>query len=460
VILPTLAIDCGSTNLKAAVFDDALNRLSEHAVPLAYLVHDGVRVEFDGEAAWESVVTLITEVCRGAGVAASEAKRIAFASQAQTFTFVDQGRPLFPFMSWIDRRAVAESAELSDRLGCGFHQHCSFSGPVPQLQLSKLLWVGRHRSALPKQNASMVSLPGFFALRLGGVNAVDRNLAAMSGLYSLAREDWWLDALACCGLVPEVLPALVDVGAAVRVQQANEEVGVAPDAELVFAGNDQTAGAFGNDCAVGGMVVTLGTALVVYRYAGETPGPYHEGGCWGPYPGGGYYELAARDEGCLALDRARKVLLPAADVEQFMRCAADGAPGAEACFFYPERTGAGPAWVGEGDLAARAFAVVEGISFSLRNMIRDDLKCDRSPSVIAVTGGGANSNFWLQLLANVLNCPVGRGEGDSLLGAAKMAAPGSAGAGSGIEPPMAPSTARAQACERRYQAWLEQRRAS
>lgn len=421
-----LSIDCGSTNHKVALYDERLQQLAVCSMPVIYTVREADRVEFDGEKIWQDTVTLIRQVCAMANVMPVQIETIAMASQAQTFTILnDAGNPVMPFVSWMDKRAEAESVELTRRLGNDFHRHCSFPAPMPQLQLSKLLWVTRNHPDLFKNTTTVVSLPGFLSLRLAGFNAIDNNLAAMSGLYSLALGDWWPAALEAVGLRRDQLGNLVKIGDAVPAQSACKELTFLPQLRIVFAGNDQTAGAYANAVRSGSLVLTLGTALVVYRYAGETPGPYHEDSCWGPYPGGGYYELVTRDEGCSALDWAIGKVMPGNEAG-FMKQAESALSGA--AYFYPQRIRTKSAWIGSNDRANRARAVLEGICFSACELIEDELKIRIEGKILVVMGGGSQNRFWLQMVANVLNCSVIIGKDDALLGAAMMAR-------SGIMPP-------------------------
>lgn len=425
-----LAIDCGSTNLKAALFDGQGGRTAEAAVPVRYTVNRSDRVEMDPEAVWRATRKLIRTACEQARIRTRELTHLAFASQAQTFTVVDsRGRTLRPFLSWLDKRAVREAEALNAAFGANFHRHCSFTPAVSQLQTAMILWTQRHHPDCLRPGTRLVSLPGFLALRLAGINAMDRNIAAMSGLYSMEQHGWWKDVVKFIGLDAAQLPQLVETGQPLPPQGRCRELNLSPKLKIVFAGNDQTAGAFGNDCGKRNWVVTLGTALVAYRHAGHKRGPYHSFGCWGPYPGGGYYELAVGDEGCPALDWAREQLLPGRDVEAFNRCAeSDRSP--EECalrdavqppFFIPTRRGSRSAWVGRGTRAQRARAVFEGIGFSLRQLVYERLEAGASVESFRVTGGGSKSALWRQMLADILDRPLRRATGDALTGAARMA---------------------------------------
>ncbi len=450
-----LAIDCGSTNHKAALFDHGLRRLADCALPVEYSARNVRAVELDPEKTWRDTVALVHNTCATASVRTSQIKTIALTGQAQTFTLLDgAGRPVMPFLSWLDQRAGAEALELAERLGGDFHRHCSFPAPMPQLQLAKLLWIKHHRPDWRRNAATVISLPGFLARRLAGLEALDDNLAAMTGMYSLALRDWRPAALEICGLTTAQMGRLAQAGTAIPAGTKCAEIEFTPELEIVFAGNDQTAGAF----AAGGRgrpVLTLGTALVVYRYAGARPGPFHAQGCWGPYPGGGYYELAARDEGCAALDWAVDRVMPGARAA-FMACAENAAPGA--AFFYPDRIRASGAWIGASDPAARARAVLEGICFSARQMMEEGMRMPLRGTPLVVTGGGGANRFWLQMLADVCGCPVIRSANDALLGAAMMARRDAAPAGVDAGWTMLPAPGMAADYAGIYKAWGGQQR--
>ncbi|MCE5278115.1 MAG: FGGY-family carbohydrate kinase [Planctomycetaceae bacterium] len=420
-----LAIDLGTTNFKAAVFDEALARLGEASAAAPYITNDAMRVEMDAGEVWATLVELIAQTCKLAGTHTTNIQSVAITSQAQSFTIMDDhGRARTAVISWLDKRGAAGPEGLSEALSRGWHEHCSFPALTAQMQLAHLMRLRAQAPRVLEEPGRVVPLPALIFERLGGVSLCDDNLAAMSGMYSLWAGAWREEALAACGLKPQQMPRLVSVGSGVPVAELNPSLPLGAGARLVSAGNDQTAGALGNGCRGGEVVVTLGTALVAYRFAGQHRGPYSPGGCWGPYPGGGYYELAFRDEGCLALDWAAETLMPGSLAATLIEAAARGqtAVTVESGFFVPGRMRTSQAWTGDlptPDL--KAYAVLEGLAMSLRQLVRDELTCS-SGTVVRAIGGGSRSAVWLQIIADVLDCPVHRGSGDSLLGAALMAA--------------------------------------
>lgn len=435
-----LAVDCGSTNLKAGLFDATLERLAEVSVPVVYTCQGPERYEFSPETFWRSARAALAELGDLAAVT-----DLALSSQAQTFLFADPaGNPLTPLVSWLDRTATAAAAEAKERLGADFHQHCSFPDPIPQLQLCKVRqWLDRDPALA---GARLVTLPGWLALHLGAANGTDENLAAMGGLYSLARKDWWPEALAFVGLKPEQLPRLVRLGEAIPASPSVR--GFPPELRVTFAGNDQTAGAYGNGVGEGTVLATLGTALVAYRCVGNRPGACRPGVFRGPYPGNRHYELATRDEGCLALDRVRQERFSGLSVPAFDQLAATYRPTLESTLFHPERNPLPTTDTPE----ELAYATLEGIGFALRELLEDGLGIARGRETVKLAGGGGKSPVWRQLIASILHGPTVRAEGDALLGAAALAL--------GIEPPggsdqgrCEPEPIQVELLERRYRRW-------
>jgi xylulokinase len=280
----------------------------------------------------------------------------------------------------------------------------------------------------------------------------------MGGAYSLVLGEWWPAALASCSLPATCMPRLVDVGATVRASVTPQADLFSPTVAVTFAGNDQTAGAYGNGCERGGMVVTLGTALVVYRHTGTQPGPYNPRGCWGPYPGGSYYELGTIDQGCQALDWARNQLMPGTAPGAFDAVAQqvlEGQRESTAPFFLPARIASGSPWTEPVvDRPAAAYAVLEGISFALRRLIEVNLQAKGQARDIIVIGGGSKSAVWLALLASVLGVPVIPGRGDALLGAAAMSVGTPAAAGGATRTVYRPDPRLTAVLEERYRRWM------
>jgi xylulokinase len=287
-------------------------------------------------------------------------------------------------------------------------------------------------------------------MQLGASHVSDSNLAAMSGFYSIPGKCWWARAIEAAGISADQLGLVVETGKPVPTRSESRRPGYSESLEIVFAGNDHTAGAVGCGCRKGLSVMTLGTAGVYYRWAGSEPGPFSSHGLWGPYPGGGYYELFHISHACSALDWADKYLFGSVDSQRFVESARKAGP--DTPFFDPDRWGSAGAWSFRTNVEEMACAVLEGIAFALRACAGE--APGAKDDGILILGGGSRLDFWVQLLANTFQCPFTRSGRDGLDGAAILAGPDIPADHS--QPPnrrFAPEASRMDELEKHYSLW-------
>lgn len=413
-----LAADLGSTNFKVALFDAGGARISEGSRPLPYIVRTNTRAELDPAAVTECFMGCVQDALRSAGLPASAIRRVSFTSQAQTCCVCDEsGKPLGPFISWTDIRAEEEAAFLRTVLGGEYHAQAGWPRISPSHSVSMALWWKKRHGLRPGDR--IVLLPSFVAMQLGAPHVSDSNIAPMSGFYSIPESGWWDRMLEAAGISADRLGGVVDLGQPVSTQADRRPAEFSPALEIVFAGNDHTAGAWGCGCSKRRPVLTLGTAGVLYRLAGDDLGPFSERGLWGPYPGGGYYELVVIGHACSAMDWADQFLFGAVDSPRFAEHASRAKVTLDSPFFYPERWGSAEAWKGEGTVEEKAYAAMEGILYAILNLVPSGFL--ETSEEMVVLGGGSRLGFWLQMASDIFRCPLRPGTSDGLSGAARLA---------------------------------------
>jgi xylulokinase len=413
-----LAADIGSTWLKASLFAPDGRRFPVAEAPLDYMVRNSERAEIDPLALRRTFLDLIDQALTLAGCSRGDLRRVAITSQAQTFCLCDAaGIPLTPMLGWTDARAAAEAEELQDRIGPAFHRNTGFPEVSPLSTLAKVLWWSR-QGKLPA-DARVVQISSWLAMSLGAPHGTDTNLAAMSGLFSTPNHTWWGEALEASSLGATQLGIVVDPGVPLPTAAPGRPSGFAPELEVLLCANDHTAGAVASGCRSGNPILTLGTAGVIYRNSGKQPGPFSNTGVWGPFPGGGYYELLFLPHACSALDWADGFLFGKVDSARLVgRALASGIPSS-APFFDPSLWGGENAWSAEGSPDEMAYAALEGIAFGLRAL--DENALGNGHGAVTALGGGSRLDLWLQLLADVFKRPFVRGTRDGLDGAAMIA---------------------------------------
>jgi xylulokinase len=116
--------------------------------------------------------------------------------------------------------------------------------------------------------------------------------------------------------------------------------------------------------------------------------------------------------------------------------AADVPPGCRGVIFLPYLAGRGTPQANaalrggfihlglEHGRAEMARAVLEGIALAVREIYQEFARLGLKAGPIRITGGGARSGLWRQIIADVLDRPVTRAGGDSTLGGAMVVAVG------------------------------------
>lgn len=421
-----LALDLGSTSFKAAVLDRRLRLLGFGRRPIQHRFAPGGRVELDVEEACTALAGAIREAIRSADIQAATLRAVGLTSQAQTFTVISaRGRPLLPFISWQDTRAAQACARLRDSpVLHELPRHCSFGTLLPALQLCQLKHLQTTRPQLLAAPTRVVQLPTFFVQRWTGTAVIDENLAAMSGLYSLATRTWWPAALRACGLREDHLPRVGSLGGvAGETGPDAARFGLPQGIPVVLAGNDQTAGAHGAGLSENrALLVTLGTAQVAYAYCNQLPRA-HPALVRGPFPHGGYYRLAADSLGGNLVNWAKTALAGCATDGSFFRQAALASPGCQGLDLAPGDDPSQLTWRNLGLHHAPpdfARSVLECLTQRMAGMIR---QLGRRPTrtKVLVAGGGSASSVWVRMLAETLGTPVALTSGQPFLGAARMA---------------------------------------
>ncbi len=154
-----LAFDVGTSVLKAGLFARDGTMAARAEAPLELAAHaDSLRHESD-PAAWIRAVRSCASMLLAGARGAPDA--VIVSGNGPTVVAADaQGGSLGPALSWMDRRAVAEAAEVSALAGF----------PIdPSFFLPKALWLHRHRAELCAGARWLLPCPEYVELVLTGV---------------------------------------------------------------------------------------------------------------------------------------------------------------------------------------------------------------------------------------------------------------------------------------------------
>lgn len=412
-----IGIDMGTTAIKVGVVDSTGHVLAMATREFHVNNPSPGYMEFDAEAYLDMIPDAFREVFEKSGADRGHVRAIGLSSQAQTFVLIgDDDRPLRPAISWLDVRAEHEAVE--------FNTFCTQHGYAPANAIAsgpKLLWLRRHEPQVLARARKLLLLPDYLVFRLTRRCVSDVRTAESTGCYDIGRAAWIAPLLELCGLSEDKVCSVRWPGERIGTlcPEMAARLGL-PETTLVAVGAmDQLAGAVGvGNIAPGQASVALGTALTVI-VTSEKPAPPDSGIAVRPHPIRGLFALLAYAKTAGILLRwYRDNITPALSYRELDKLIAGVPVGSEGLVCIPHFSGtATPTF----DSSVRgAFAglslthtpahmarsILEALSFTVReNLQRLEGVVGRIPR-LTVTGGGARSELWLQMIADVTGLPV------------------------------------------------------
>lgn len=435
-----IGLDLGTSSLKAILIDDQQRVIAEHTVPLTVQrPHDGWSEQ--DPLSWTNAVMEALRALR----AQNECKTlqgIGLSGHMHGATLIDKAdKVLRPCMLWNDTRSYAQAAALD--ADSGFR---ATTGNIvfPGFTAPKLQWVRENEPALFDRIAKILLPKDYLRLFLTGEHVSEMSDAAGTAWLNTGARDWSDDLLAATGLARAHMPTLIEGSAPSGRLRAGlaRDLGL-PPVVVAGGGGDNAAAAIGAGVIQDGSAfLSLGTsgvlfaanasfrpdpATAVHTFCHAVPGTWHQMGVI----------LAATD----ALEwLSRLTGKPATTLTADLGDLRAPSQTLFLPYLGGERTPHNDAQIrGQflnfdhtTDAAAAARAVLEGVAFAFADC-RDALAATGTTIQRALAiGGGARSDYWLQVLATTLGFPLdvpAQGEFGAALGAARLAMMAATGAG-------------------------------
>ena len=390
-----VGLDVGTTGVKALAItpEGEVVASAEESYPLS-TPHPGWS-EQDPEDWWRASGAVL----RRLGV---ERGRVGLSGQMHGLVCLDErDRVLRPAILWNDQRTGAECAEIEARVGLERLISLTGNRALPGFTAPKLLWLRRREPDVYARIRRIVLPKDYVRLRLTGEWAIDAADASGTLLFDVANRRWSSDVLSALEIPRDWLPP---------VQESTEIAGA----------GDQQAAALGVGVIEPGVVsVVLGTSGVVLAslpaYAHDAEARVHAFCHALP---GTWEAMGVMLNAAGSLRWLRDALAPGTTFEELMGEAERWDERAGGLTFLPylqgERTphadpGARGAFVGlalQHDRGALVRAVLEGVAYGLRDSLELLRDLGVAPATGRVSGGGARSRLWREIVASVLGLPI------------------------------------------------------
>jgi len=439
-----VGIDSSTTATKALVMSADGEVLGVASSEYAYETPRPMWTEQHPDLWWRGTSDSIRQVLSQSQVDPSDLKGVGLTGQMHGLVLLDgDGQVLRLAILWNDQRTGAECDEIRARLGKEQLVQITGNDALTGFTAPKILWVKNNEPQVFAQVKQILLPKDYVRFKLTGEYATDKAGGAGTLLFDIRKRDWSRTVIDALEINPTWLPPTFE-GTAVTghiTPQAAEATGLKAGTPVVGGGGDQSAQAVGVGAVEPGIVaLTLGTSGVVFASTNEPfiepEGRLHAFCHAVP---GRWHLMGVMLSAAGSLRWYRDTLVPDTDFDTLLAPAADVPPGSEGLLFLPYLTGertphsdplARGAFVGltvRHTQAHMTRAVLEGVAFGLR----DSFELMKSVGLakihqVRVSGGGARSPLWRQILADVLDAElvtVNTTEG-AAYGAALLAATG------------------------------------
>jgi sugar (pentulose or hexulose) kinase len=290
-----LGIDIGTTRLKVAAYDADLQPVHDRVCEIGALPGSG-KGQLDPVNLWHALRSQLTDLLQF--VEAPRVKAIGIAGMAESGCLIDaEAIPLTPLLLWHDRRGIRQATALRRKAEEEFATRTGLKTTSVR-SIAKWMWMIDHGAS---RRARWCGVPEWIALCLTGNWLTDATLAVRSGVFDVLKGEYSPELLDIAGARPGLFPPVqpTPARAGTLLPAVANELGLADTVQVVIAGHDDIAAAYGAGGKPGDLVDSAGTAEGLIRIVDAPPLPlrtvgsrmamtrFYEPGTWALLAGAG-----------------------------------------------------------------------------------------------------------------------------------------------------------------------------
>ena len=426
-----IGIDIGTSATKAVLFDEAGKAVRSHTVEYPMAQPRNGWAEQNPEDWWQAVQACLTEI------GTENVAGIGLSGQMHGLVMLDAaGEVIRPAILWCDQRTKAQCDEITNLVGKERLIALAANPALPGFTAPKILWVREHEPENYQRCRHILLPKDYIRYKLTGEFATDVSDASGMLLLDIQNRRWSAEILERLQIDPALLP---------KVYESAEVTGYYHGIPVAGGGGDNACAAVG--CGVvraGKAFTTIGTSGVVFAHTDgmvtDKLGRIHTFCSAVP---GKWHVMGVTQAAGLSLKWFRENFAPTLTYREIDDMIEQVPIGAERLLYMPylmgERTphldeSARGIFFGMSAMHEKQHflrAIVEGVSYSLRDCLEILREAGVPLADMLVCGGGAKSRIWREILAGCFAMPVKTleaGEG-GVLGAAILA-----GVAAGLSP--------------------------
>ncbi|MDP6524314.1 MAG: FGGY family carbohydrate kinase [Kiritimatiellia bacterium] len=431
-----MAIDLGSTSLKAVIYDLDGNLISSASRPTEKITPEGHPewVIWDPDQIWQGAAAASKEALSGIDDP-SLVRAVAVTGMGMDGVPIDKnGDHLYPFISWHDPRTAGQADWWNENIGA--EKTFGITGfPTWAITAAmRVLWMKENEPEIMEKAEKWLLIEDFLNHKLCGKIATDYSMASCMLLFDQKAHSWSDELIDASGIEKSLLPDPAPSGTVLgKISgEASALTGLSTDTTVVLGGHDHICGTLPIGVYKPGSVLDIiGTWEIIST---AVPAPFLDaaisgaGICmqshvvnnmyaaWGAAVSAESLEWFRREFGFEAEQKAEK---DGVVWDHLMAWLADTKPGSSGVMFLPHISAAGcpinddkslGAFVGLSNTATKGDmlrAVIEGLNYQFLHIIEVmesgmDCKLDK----ITIAGGVAQNEFWIQNKVDMLGIPM------------------------------------------------------
>lgn len=428
-----LGVDIGTSGTKTVLFDLSGTVLGSCTVEYPLYQPKNGWAEQDPEEWWAAVCDSIRGAIAKADADPAEIGGIGLSGQMHGLVMLDaDGKVLRRSIIWCDQRTGKECDEIHEKVGKARLIELTANPALTGWTSTKILWVRNNEPEIYEKCRHILLPKDFIRYRLTGEFATEVSDASGMGLLDVPNRCWSDEVLEKLGIDKSLLATVYESPEITGkiTPQAAEATGLTIGTVVVGGAGDNAAAAVGTGVVTDGSAfTTIGTSGVVFAHTSnisiDPKGRVHTFCCAVP---GAWHVMGVTQAAGLSLKWYRDTFCQqeidlaaeqGVDPYYIMDKQAEAVPiGSNKLIYLPylmgERTphldpNCRGAFIGLSAIHTRQDllrAVMEGVTFSLRDCAEVLSEMGVHPTRMLACGGGGTSKLWRQMLADVLACPV------------------------------------------------------
>lgn len=415
-----LGIDTGTSGTKGVLMD--LDGSVVSAASVEYLLSQPRAgwAEQDPQLWWDAAVKIIRLICEKTSIHGNKIAAVGLSGQMHGAVAINgYGDVIRPAILWCDQRTEAECSWIDQQVGPKNLYDWTGNPALPGFTAPKILWLRNHEPKTYEKIRHILLPKDYIRFRLTGELATEVSDASGTLLLDVKNRRWSEDMLGSLGIPLSWMPPVFESPhISGRVNRETAKItGLLEGTPVVGGAGDQAAGAVGTGIVNEGCLsVSLGTSGVVFAAIDkpriETNSSLHTFCHAAPDK---WHKMGVMLSAGASMQWFRNHFSSSEDYETLVSGANGISPGSEGLVFLPyllgERTpypdpsirGAFIGLTMRHEKSHLVRAVMEGVSFGLKDSLKLLQKEGIMTKEVRVTGGGAKNSLWQEILASIFN---------------------------------------------------------